>query len=521
MTKPIIITNGIVLTCDQVNRCGQYNILVSGGKIVEVADGRDALMREHPEAMIVDATNKLVVPGFVNAHFHGESFLLRAATQEMHFGLWKNDELVRQSYEKLLQQSSHDDILCLYLATYLAHLRSGTTCVGEFAPPFDEQKFRSMVAAIAASGVMPVFSLQNWDQIRTFQSLNPKPKAAVSLGGEDEYTVYRFEQLSKAAKEMGIPLLAHVAETSNDVETVRKNFQRGCLTLLNLFNVLRENTIVVHANFASEEEVELIRKIGGTVVVSARSTAMKQTGYPSLRFLAQQNVRCCLGTDWGNTDMLAEMRFMHQLQLVVAGLRPFSAYEIVRMATINGAIALGVDGELGSIEAGKRADVTFFDLANTSLPVVSNSSSEENWSRLLVEHLSASDISEVMIGGMFKMRNGEFVEHNESDLLEDFRLLHKKFFPASFSNRTSSVPPSVSDNAYVLPFFNDSRMPTEQPSGFEAGFAPSDKSSTILDMNDRPTSTNPLLNRPKVNRPPIKPELPKNTRRVFGEDEDI
>ncbi len=520
MTRPIIIANGIVLTCDVSNRCGQLHLVVSGGKIADISERLDVLMQEYPNADVVDASNKLVVPGFVNAHSHGESFLFRHATKGMHFSLWKNNDLLRQAYSRFLDNTSNDDVRRVYHAAYLAHLKSGTTCVGEFGPPLDEEGFRMMSAGISASGVTPVFSLQNWDQIRTIQSLPLRSKTLLSLGAEEDYTVYRFEQLSKAAKEMEVAFLAHVAETGDAVDVVHKNFQRGCLTLLNSFNVLRQNTVVVHANFVSDEEVQLINNVGGTVVVCARSTAQKQTGYPALRYFAQRYVRCCLGTDWGSTDMFDEMRFVYQLPLVVAGLRSFSAVEVLRMATINGAFALGLSHDRGSIEVNKRADLSFLNMANIGVPILDLKSQAEDWSELLVSHLTSSDVSDVMIGGSYMVRNREFVDHREAEIVEQIRLVHRKYFPTSELLPHPSLP-SVSEKTTLLPFFDGSRTEHEPSSGFESGFAPSDRSSTIREINEKATPVNPLLNLPKVKREPMKPELPKNTRRVFGDDEDI
>ncbi len=513
--KPIIIAHGTVLTCDRSNRCGRYHILVDGGRILDVSERLELLTKDRPDAMIIDAKGKLVVPGFVNAHYHGASFLLREATTGMHYGFWKNDACLNQATTKFVHPSSGDDVFRVYQAAYLAHLKSGTTCVGEFPPSLDENSFIRMVEGIESSGINSVIALQNWEQIRKAQSLGAKHlRTVVNLGKEEDFTVYSFEHLSKAAKELKSPLLAHIAETKEACEVIRQNFQRDPVTVLSAFNVLHANTVIVHANYVTEEEAQTTKGANATIVVCPRSTAVKQTGYPSLRYVAKHNVRMSLGTDWGNTEMVEEMRFVRQLPLVVAGLRYFSAVEVLKMATINGAVALGVSGELGSIETNKRADFVFFDISSIRLPVVQTNSAEE-WSRLVVEHLSTADIADVMVRGEFRVRHRETTERGERATAEEFRTTLAKYFLPSTAQ---SLQPATEAKTNVLPFLTE-RLPSDEQAGsFETGFSPSSQPAKILEIA---ADTHPLKDLPKPRRESIKPELPKDARRIFGDDEEF
>ena len=340
-------------------------------------------------------------------------------------------------------------------------------------------------------------------------------RGLVNLGEPEGFTVYSFEHLSKAAKEMKIPLLAHIAETREEVEAVRQNFQRGPIVLLNSFNTLRGNAVLVHANHVTEDEVVMIKNVSGTVVVCPRSTAIKQTGYPSLRYLSKHTVRLCLATDWGSTDMMEEMRFIKQLPLLIPELRPFSPSEVLRMGTINGAYALGVSAERGSIEVGKRADLSFVNCSDIRLPFMHDNASGDDWSRLLIEHLSTSDITDVMINGEMKYENRKFVSLDEKAIANEFSELHEKFFTSATSD--SRIAAGRKSQRNVLPFVSE-RTP-EHTEGFEQGFPASSKMATILEITDRAVETNDP--EPKPAREPVKPELPKNTRRVFGDEEEF
>ncbi len=517
--KTTIIANGIVLTCDATNRCGRYSIAVVDGHIRDIVDRFDVLRKSYPDATVIDASNKLVVPGFINAHYHGASFLLRSMTDGIHASLWNAESRLDQVSDRLMHASCYDDVKHLYQAAYLAHLRSGTTCVGESPLPFDEVGFTRMLEGIEACGISAVVALQNWDQIRKAKE-KKSARYAISLGREKEFTVYSFEQLTKAAKETNLPLYAHIAETQDDVQIIRENFQRDSMTLLNTFNALRHNTILVHANYVGEDEVKLIKTAGATVVVCPRSTAAKQTGYPSIRHLAKQGVRIALGTDWGSVDMLEEMRFFYQLPLVVPGLRMFSATEILRMATINGATTFGLGNDVGSVETGKRANITLLNVSDIRLPVLHPASPGEDWARLLVEHLTTADITDAMLDGVWKMHEGKFDGSPAKQSAEEYRTLHAKFFPPTSLSRTQQAQEHKEPQPNVFPFMSERTSTHQEAGGFETGVSPETKSTPILDITDRPADS-AVPDHPKPPREPLKPELPKNTRRVFGEDEDF
>lgn len=514
MAHATIIANGTVLTCDAGNRCGRLHIVVSNGRFLNISDNLDRLRDEHPQAELFDATGMLVVPGFVNAHYHGESFLLRAATEGLHFSLWKDEGPLQQAATRLLHRSSYEDVHSIYRAAYIAHSASGTTCVGEFPPHLDEDAFGYMLNGIASNGVVPVVTLQNWDHIGAIRSLHEKkPRVAVNMGKENDFTVYSIEKLSQAAKELRAPLLAHIAEQREDVEVVRKNFQKDILTLLNSFNAIRQNTILIHANHCSDAEAATVKEANGTVIVCARSTAVKQTGYPALRHLAKRHVRLALGTDWGDVDMLAEMRFISHLPLVVPGLRLFSPLEILRMATINGAYALGLSAETGSIELGKRADAVLFNAEDIRLPLTLATSSAESLANIVVNHLSAGDIHAVMMNGIFTERSTSNREHFAA-----FSATARKFFSEEVLSRPQTHEHATEQSRNVLPFSSETRSQQEENEGFEAGFPATLRPSRVVGMAE---PANPLANRPKPQREPQKPELPKDTRRVFGEDDDV
>ena len=511
-----IITNGYVVTCDPANRGGRYTLLIRNGRIAEISDSADLFTYLHPYAEVVDASGRLIVPGFVNAHFHSESLLLRARTQGLHFGLWPHDIRLQECSRKLVERSSFDDLRSLYLAAYFGHLKSGTTCVGEFSPQVDGDGLAIMLDAIDRTEVRSVVTLQNWDQITKAIDLEGRKKRFnISLGRPTDFTVYTFESLSRASRDLKIPLLAHLAEQREGGEEIRKNFQRSAIAVLRDFDLLRVGTVLVHLNHLVEKEVETLEELSLTATICARSAAFKQTGYPSLRHLAAHDVRLCLGTDWSNLDMVKEIQFLYELPLLVPGIRPFRGMELLRMATINGAHALGLSSEIGSIEPGKWADLVFFDMADVRLPLHGPNATADQLAELLVNHLSSKQISDVMINGEFYVTRGQIMTMSEEDVIGGFQKTCESFFPVSAA-ATDQRSRSLSDNRPRLVSFTFDVNPRDG-AGFEEGHPTesSEEPTGSAKNKKRPTTTS------EPTDPLTKPELSKNVKRIFGEEDDF
>lgn len=507
MSSATIIANGFVITCDPRNRAGRLSLLLRNGRIQEIAQTADAFLTLYPDARIVDASQKLIVPGFVNAHMHGESVLLRDRTAGRHAGLWPRDARLRAVAEQLRAPESLDDLRMVYLTAFFTHLQCGTVLVGEFPPDVQEKGLVTILQAVERSEIRAVTALQNWDQIRQARELGARrPPFMVSLGREEEYTVYSFEQRLRAAAELGVPPLVHAAETREDEDTVRKNFQKGLISVLRDFGALRSETLLVHCNHIAEEDLPLIREAGSSVVLCPRSAMMKGTGYPALRALLAGRKHPCLGTDWGSADMVAEMQFLHQLPQMVPTLPRIGPVEILRMATVNGAEALGMAAETGSIETGKRADLAFFGLHTLRAPLPRDSAGVQELASLLMHALSSRDITDVMINGEFFLADRKLLTMAEEDLAAGYRTLRERAFPAALA------PPSPAEQARVrtAPFAGGG----EDAPGFTAGIS-------AEETPHEPLPPPPRAPRTDAPRPATLPELPREVRRVFGDDEEL
>ena len=528
MDGPTIIADAFVITCDPRDYGGRMSILVRAGQIADLSLEARVLRDLHPDAAVVDARQMLVIPGFVNAHFHPGSLLFRDLTSQLTFPAWKEDPRFMERTSRIASPAFHEDLLVVLALAAVRHLRSGVTTVSQVIPPVDARQLMPIQEAVLSNGVRTVTVLVTWDQIAEVHHGTARAQQiSISLGNVEDFTVYSFDNLTRAARELGVPLFADLGEVKEEVETVRRYFKKGLLSLLRDFKALDPSLHCVHVNHGGSEDVRLAAEHGVTITLSPRSAAAKRSGYPLLRHLGDQPVQLCLGTDWGDTDMLREMTFMNDLPLLFAGMPMFTPLELLRMATINGAKALGLSGETGSIERGKQADLVAFGLKPADLQHLGDVPAAPELASVLLMNLTRSDIVRVMAQGTTVYQNGSCTLLDEAAIVSGFRRIY-----ASMAGLL--VDPSPAGRARIIPFVSPPAPRTTEFEGFEEGFAKTRESA-------RPSAPGPAA--PGVQpgqsdqagqegAPPVpdqiapfrhearRPELSKNVRRVFGDDDD-
>lgn len=517
----MIIAHGYVITCDGHNRAGRLNLLVREGRIAEVSENFESMRASHPHAQVFDASSKLIVPGFVNAHFHSESLLYRDLTAGKHFSLWRSDPKIRERSISLLGSAAVDDLRSLYTYSSFRHIKVGTTCAGEYPPAVEERGFGAITGAIARAELRSRVALQNWSQIEHARTERHHPyHVSVSIGRESDFTIYSFENHSRAARDLGAPLAVHVAEQRDDAEIIRRKFQKSLLTLLRDAGVLRSGVQLIHLNHLSDMEVELLASAGVTAIICPRSAAEKQNGYPSLRAILGRNVPVALGTDWWNMDMIEEMRFLRELPSLFGGIHNLTASSILRSATINGACALGFDDQTGSIESGKRCDLTIFDIDELRIGPLPHAPGAEELSALLIDRMTSRDITEVMIDGQFCLRDGRLTSVVEEDVVTAFRKTLDTVTAGGRRQTQKTAIPKIEEPrpAKIISFV--SRDTNLSAAGFEEGFVRVGQISTAPPAEPNVPPPVQPAKRPFDPRASM-PELSKNVKRVFGDDDDV
>ena len=426
MEQSVLIKGGIVVVLDAAGTIVEGDVLVRDGRIASVGDVSESA------DLTIDARGCAVLPGFVQTHVHLCQTLFRGAADDLELIDW----LKRRVWP---MEAAHDaaSIRASARLGVAEMIRGGTTCaltmetVGHTEEVFrvvEETGFRATVGKcmMDKGEEVPAGLRENADDsIR--ESLALLEEWHGRAGGRIRYcfaprfavscTRGLLERVARLAHERGVLIHTHASENRSECQMVERETGRRNVEYLNSVGILGPHVVLAHCVHLSEGELNLLSS-SGTHVAHCPSSNMKLgSGVAPVAEMLERGVSVSLGADGAacnnRLDMFTEMRTAALLQKVSRGAEVLPAASVLRMATKGGARALGLENEIGSLEVGKRADVTILDLERlhtTPRPDVVST---------VVYAAEARDVRTVLIEGRVVLLDGELRTLDEREVITD------------------------------------------------------------------------------------------------------
>jgi len=354
-------------------------VAVRDGKIVAVLPA--AVAREQYTAAVTDdlGADHVLIPGLVNAHTHVGMSLLRGYSDDKPVGDW----LIQDIWPAEGKFMSPEFVTASARLAFAEMLQSGTTCVNDMY--FEPAATAATAAAFGMRAVIGFPVLDFPDKSACEGQLNTGLAAAAAHKGNPllqfavcphaPYTVCdeNLVRCKEAAETAGVRLHVHLHETEAEVTDSiagntssmachRSDQRTAPLDNLDRLGLLTDKTVAVHMTQLTQEQIATVAARGTHVVHCPYSNLKLASGFTQVQALAAAGVNVALGTDScasnNSLDMVAEMKLASVLAKAVAkDATAVSAVTALQMATLNGARALGLDSRVGSLEAGKEADI--------------------------------------------------------------------------------------------------------------------------------------------------------------------
>lgn len=422
-----VIRHAIVFTVDANNTIyPDGTIVLQDDRIVAV--GSSDTVTVPPDAtQTIDCQGRMaVIPGLIDVHSH--SSLLRGVTENMQLLDW----LPRYQLEH--RALTEDDAYYAALLCYLEALKGGTTCVMDM--------YRFMHRCADAAGVLGnrvnlvpyAADMPGKDFFETPETnrrliethhLSQNGRVRVWMGLEHLFYCSKdaFAKAKAYSDEYGVRIHTHSSEQKEEVEAVVQHFGKRPIALFKDYGILGENTAIAHCVWLNEDEIKILADTGTSVSHCPTSNAKLAGGIAPILEMKQAGITVGLGTD-GNIsnnslDMFEEMKFASLLQKVHRyDAAALSAPETLRMATIEGAKLLGLDHEIGSLEAGKKADLLLVDLWQPNLMPIVWDDNDTNVLWNLVYSARGSNVHTVFVDGEMVVQAGRSTRVNEPEVLE-------------------------------------------------------------------------------------------------------
>jgi 5-methylthioadenosine/S-adenosylhomocysteine deaminase len=426
MTESILIRNGTIVTMDERNSIVRGDVLIRDGRIAEVG------LIDSDANTIIDAAGYAVLPGFVQTHIHLCQTLFRGSADDLALIDW-----LKQRVWPMEAAHTRESIRASARLGIAELIKGGTTCAltmetvkhtDEVLRAVDETGFRATVGKcmMDKGEEVPAGLLEKKDEsIRESVALIEQWHGAA--GGRvrccfaPRFAISCTRELLKEVAELSrthqVMIHTHASENKKECELVEAETGRRNVAYLDSLGISGAHVLLAHCVHLDTEEMETLARTKTNVAHCPSSNLKLGSGLARVAEMLARRIPVSLGADGAacnnRLDMFTEMRTAALLQKLAHGPEALPAGRVLRMATIDGARALGLEKEIGSLEAGKCADVIVVNLDQL------HSTPQRDVVSTLVYSAQPADVTATMIDGRVLMRGGELLTLNEASVLEE------------------------------------------------------------------------------------------------------
>lgn len=427
MKESILIKGGTLITMDDCDSIVRGDLLIRDGRIASVGETGGTA------DVVIDAAGCGVLPGFVQTHIHLCQTLFRGAADDLSLLDWLKKRV-------WLMEAAHTAASVRASARLgVAELiKGGTTCAltmetvnhtEEVFKVVEETGFRATVGKCMMDQGADVPAALHED---TNASIDESLRLLTAWHGKDDGRIrYCFaprfalsctkELLSRVAelsRKHGVMVHTHASENKNECALVEQETGLRNVAYLDSVGLTGSHAVFAHCVHLDNEEFNILQKSRTNVAHCPSSNLKLGSGIAPIATMLDRGISVSLGADGAacnnRLDMFTEMRSMALLQKALHGPEVIAANQALRIATIDGARALGLEKQIGSLEVGKRADVIVVNLESLHA-----TPQAKDLVSAVVYSAQTADVKSVLVGGSVLMNDRELLTLNEQTVLKD------------------------------------------------------------------------------------------------------
>ncbi len=392
----------------------ETSLYIEGDRIAAIGDEPAGFS----EDKVIDGKDKLVIPGLINCHTHSYMSFMRNVADDLSFMDW-----LFGTIDPIEQQMTDEDTYWGANLAIIEMMKSGTTCFNDM-----QMNIHQTTRAVKESGMRAVVCRglvgsgnDEAGQSRLRQAYEERDAAkdcdrlTFKLGPHAPYTCDDafLKIVAEEAKKENMGIHTHLSESESEISQIQEKYGCTPIALAEKCGIFDVPAIVAHCVQVTDEDIDILKKKNVSVVTNPASNMKLGNGFAPVARMLEKGVNVCLGTDGAASNNCLNM--FHELSLLTlihkgTGRTPqcISAKEGFRIATINGARALGLEKEIGSIEVGKKADLSILDLNTPSLTPRNNLIAGLSYSA------NGSEVDTVIINGQVTMEGRKILTMDEA-----------------------------------------------------------------------------------------------------------
>ena len=432
----LVIKNGTVITMNPARDILRADILIENSVIIKI--GR-LTRKDIDKARIIDASGKIVSPGFVQTHIHLCQTLFRNLADDLQLLDWL--KLKIWPFEGAHSAQS----IALSARMGLSELiKCGTTTIMDMATVHHtdhvfEEIDRSGIRALCGKAMMDdcdgapkgLQESMTWsisESLRLKKDWHGRSNERIQFTFAPRFVLSCSEKLlcevRDIAAENQLLIHTHASENRSELDAVVKRYGMANVEYFHHIRLTGERLCLAHCIWLNSAELDILQETKTKVLHCPSSNMKLGSGIAPVPELLNRGISVSLGADGApcnnNLDIFQEMRLAALIQKPRLGPKSLTAETVFEMATLQGAKALGLEKKVGSIEAGKKADIIVMDLENIhSLP-------DENLYSRIVYSARSQDVKTVIVDGKILMKERELRTIDEQEVIRSIRPQLKK-----------------------------------------------------------------------------------------------
>src|SRR3954452_4704894 len=426
----LILTGGIVVTMDSSGRVVSPGAVALDGRNIAAVDTPDAIAARFTSQTVIDASGQVVMPGLINTHTHAPMVLYRGLADDLALMDW----LQKYIFPAEAKTVTPEFVRAGTRLAALEMIESGTTTYADMY--YFEEEIAGVTREACLRGVLgeTIIQFPVADAKTPQEALARTESFIKEFAGDDlivpavaPHSMYTLDAGSlKAARALAdrthVPVLIHLSETADEEKTSMAAHQASPTQYLETLGFWGPRTIAAHGVWLSPDDVAILAKHQVSISHNPESNMKLASGAAKVVAMQQAGVVVALGTDGAasnnDLDMFEAMRqaaFLAKLQ--TGDPRAVPARKALEMATIDGARALGMDRDIGSLEAGKRADLIAVSMTSPRQTPMYDPLSH------LVYVTRGDDVRTTIVNGRVLMRDRKVLTLDEPRVLSEARAL--------------------------------------------------------------------------------------------------
>lgn len=398
------------------------DILIHGNRIAKIEPKIEEEVDEK-----INAKNMIVMPGLVNTHTHLAMSIFRGYKDDQKLMDWLENAIF--PVEDKLEP---DDIYWNSFLSCIEMIKSGTTTCNDMyfgmnkvIESIEDTGLRAVVAWCMTDDAIRDKVEKTREYAKKYNVPDSRIKIFTSPHAPYSCNPDTIKLCVDLAKELKTGLHIHLSETLEEEKTIYERYDKRGTEYLNDLGVFDVPVVLAHGIYISDSDIAILKNIKGGISHNPISNCKLSSGICDVVKLRKNGIHVGLGTDGiGSTatlDMFEEMKMAAYLQKVkTKNPTSITAYEILKMATIEGAKVLGLEDEIGTLEAGKKADMIFIKTDKIHL------CPENDVCANIAYSANGADVDTVMIDGNIIMQNRKMINMNEKEVMKEVKKIAKR-----------------------------------------------------------------------------------------------